>query len=102
MTKEKKVKEIKVSYISYEEYTQYDYVDVATWFIVNALQQYVYFHTSDRAEAQRVCNDLYGVGFYTVKTSKIQKTKSSREDGGYSAYGSNSRKGFASQLKKTT
>lgn len=98
MTEAKK-KEIKVSYISYEEYTDYSYIDVATWFIVNALQQYVYFHTSDRAEAQRVCNDLYGVNFYTVKTSKIQKTKSSREDGGYSAYGNNSRKGFAANLR---
>lgn len=99
---EKKPKETKVSYVYYEDYIQYDYVDVATWFIVNALQQYVYFHTSDRATAQQACNDLYGIGFYTVKTSKIQKTKSSREDGGYSAYGNNSRKGFASQLKKTT
>lgn len=96
---EKKPKEIKVSYVSYEDYTQYDYVDVATWFIVNASQQYVYFHTSDRATAQQACNDLYGVGFYTVKTSKIQKTKSSREDGGYSAYGNNSRKGFAANLR---
>ncbi|RYY51297.1 MAG: hypothetical protein EOO06_00790 [Chitinophagaceae bacterium] len=100
MTEAKK-KEIKVSYISYEEYTDYSYIDVATWFIVNALQQYVYFHTSDRAEAQRVCNEIYGAGFYTVKTSKIQKTKSSREDGGYSAYGNNSRKGFAANLRKT-
>jgi hypothetical protein len=94
-----KKKEIKISYVSYEEYADYNYVDVATWFILNASQQYVYFHTSDRAEAQRVCNDLYGVGFYTVKTSKIQKTKSSREDGGYSAYGNNSRKGFAANLR---
>ena len=96
---ESKKKEVKVSYISYEEYTDYSYIDVATWFIVNALQQYVYFHTSDRAEAQRVCNDMYGVNFYTVKTSKTQKTKSSREDGGYSAYGNNSRKGFAANLR---
>ena len=72
---EVKKKEMKVSIVDYDTYTQYDYIDVATWFIVNASQEYVYFHTSDRAKAQQACNDMYGAGFYTVKTSKIQKKR---------------------------
>lgn len=94
-------KEIRVSVISYEQYTDYEYVEVATWFVVDAMQNYVYFHTSKREAAQAACDERYGKGKYTVKTSKIQKTKSSREDGGYSAYGNNSRKGFSAQLKRT-
>lgn len=96
---EKKVKEIRVSYVEYENYIAYDFVDLSTWFIVNASQQYVFFHTSDRALAQQTCNSLYGIGFYTVKTSKTQKTKSKQEGGGLSCSGINSRKGFAANLR---
>lgn len=86
-------KEIKISVVSYEEYTQYEYVDVATFFIVDAMQNYVYFHTSKREEAQRVCDERYGKGKYTVKASKIQKTKSKLESGLCSAYGTSTRRG---------
>lgn len=86
-------KEIKISTVSYEEYTQYEYVDVATFFIVDAMQNYVYFHTSKREEAQRVCDEQYGKGKYTVKASKIQKTKSKLESGLCSAYGTSTRRG---------
>jgi hypothetical protein len=98
---EKKVKEVKITVVDYITYTDYSFIEPATYFCMDSMQNYVYFHTSDRSEAQRACNERYGENFYTVKTSKTIKTKSSREDGGYSAYGSNSRKGFASQLKKT-
>lgn len=86
-------KEIKISTVSYEEYTQYEYVDVATFFIVDAMQNYVYFHTSKREEAQKVCDEYYGKGKYTVKASKIQKTKSKLESGLCSAYGTSTRRG---------
>lgn len=78
-------KDIEVVVISYETYTDYDYVDVATFFIVDAMQNYVYFKTSKRDKAQQKCNEMYGVGKYTVKASKLQKTKSKLENGGYSA-----------------
>lgn len=89
---EKKVKEIKVSTITYEQYVDYEYVDVANYFIVSALQEYVYFHTNDRMLAQEKCNSMFGVGKYTVKASRITKTKSKSESGGLSATGTASRR----------
>lgn len=88
-----KDKEIKISVISYEQYVDYEYVDVATWFIVDAMQNYIYFHTSKREEAQKVCNEHYGEGKYTVKCSKIQKSKSKLESGGLSCTGTSTRRG---------
>lgn len=67
------------------------------YYIINSLGQYVYYHCRDRGVAQKACDDEYGVGKYTIRTSK-QSGSSGKE---YSARGSNSRKGFASHLKKT-
>lgn len=88
-----KKKEIKVSVITYEQYIDYEYVDVANYFIVSALQEYVYFHTNDRTLAQQKCNEMFGVGKYSVKASRITKTKSKSESGGLSATGTSCRKG---------
>lgn len=90
MTKEKG---IKVSIITYEQYTDYEYIDVANYFIVSALQEYVYFHTNDRAAAQAKCNEMFGASKYTVKASKISKTKSKLESGGLSCTGTSTRRG---------
>lgn len=90
---EKKSKDIKVSIISYQQYTEYDYIDVANYFIVSAMQEYVYFHTNERSKAQLKCNEMFGEGKYTVKASKISKTKSKLEGGGYSAIGIGTTKG---------
>lgn len=90
MTKEK---DIKVSIITYEQYTDYEYIDVANYFIVSALQEYVYFHTNDRAAAQAKCNEMFGIGKYSVKASRITKTKSKSESGGLSATGTSTRRG---------
>lgn len=97
-----KKKEVQVIMVSYEDYIGYDFVEPGLFFSVSAMQVYYFYKTSDRAAAQEKCDSIFGPNKYVVKTSKTIKTKSSREDGGYSAYGSNSRKGFASQLKKTT
>lgn len=86
-------KEIRVSVISYEQYTDYEYVEVATWFVVDAMQNYVYFHTSKRELAQAACDERYGKGKYSVKSAKVQKTKSRLESGGFSCYGTATRKG---------
>jgi len=86
-------KDIRVSYITYEQYVDYEYVDVANYFIVNALQQYVYFHTNDRNAAQQKCNELFGPSKYTVKASKISNTKSKLESGGLSCTGTSTRRG---------
>lgn len=94
-------KEIRVSVIPFEVYTEYDYIDVGNFYILSATGDRYYFHTSDREAAQKICNDMFGLNHYTVKTSKIMKTKSRLESGGCSAYGTTSRRGTGSWLKKT-
>lgn len=86
-------KEIRKTVVTYQQYTEYDFIDPATFFIVDAMQNYVYYHTSKRADAQEAVNSDYGKGRYTIKASKLQKTKSSREDGGLSCTGTATRKG---------
>lgn len=99
MTKEK---DIEVVIVSFADYTSYDFVEPGMFFVMSASQDYYFFKTGDRVKAQQKCNEIFGENFYTVKTSRNIKTKSRLESGTYSAYGSNSRKGFASQLKRTT
>lgn len=66
------------------------------YYIVNGLGQYVFFHCRNRADAQKECDDMYGKSFYTVR-----QAKQGSGDGNYTCTGSNSRKGFASHLRKT-
>lgn len=80
-------KEVKTITVTYEEYTDIDFLDPATYFVVDAMQNYVYFCTRDRAKAQEKCNEMYGVGKYTVKASKLVNTKSKQEHGGVSVRG---------------
>lgn len=96
------MKEIKVSVVPFEVYTEYDYIDVGNFYILSATGDRYYFHTSDREAAQRTCNDMFGLNHYIVKTSKIMKTKSKQESGGYSATGSNTRKAMMPHLKGLT
>ena len=100
MTDPKK-KEIEVVIVSYQDYTAYDFIEPGMFFVMSASQQYYFFKTGDRAKAQAKCNELFGDGFYTVKTSRNIKTKSRLESGTYSAYGTSSRKGMAANLRKT-
>lgn len=101
MTENKKEKEIEVVIVSYDDYTSYDFVEPGSYFSMSASQEYYFYKTSKRELAQQKCDSLFGVGKYSVKTSKNIATKSKREDGGVSASGTNTRKGFAPQLKKT-
>lgn len=96
-----KPKEIKVVEVSYEDYIGYDFVEPGSFFSVSAMQVYFFYKTSDRKLAQDKCDEIFGANRYVVKTSKNIATKSKREDGGVSASGTNSRKCFAPQLKKT-
>lgn len=94
-------KEIEYVVVSYEQFTDYEFNPPATFYVMSATQDYYFFKTSDRAKAQARCDDLFGPNRYTVKASKNQSSKSKQESGGYSATGSNTRKCFSSQLKKT-
>lgn len=99
---EKKAKDIEVVIVSFTDYTSYDFVEPGSFFSMSAMQDYYFYKTSDRKLAQDKCDEIFGANRYVVKTSKNIATKSKREDGGVSASGTNSRKCFAPQLKKTT
>lgn len=94
-------KEIEYVVVSYEQFTDYEFNPPATFYVMSATQDYYFFKTSDRAKAQARCDDLFGPNRYTVKASKNQASKSRLESGGCSAYGTTSRRGTGSWLKKT-
>lgn len=94
-------KEIEYIIVSYEQYTDYEFIEPGSFFVMSATQDYYFFKTSDRVKAQAKCDELFGKGKYTVKTSKNQKTKSKQEGGGLSATGSTTRKGSGSWLRPT-
>ena len=94
-------KDIEVVVVSYQQYTDYEFIEPGSYFMMDSMQNYNFFKTSDRAKAQAKCDEMFGVGKYTVKTSKNQKTKSRLESGGLSACGTTSRKGSGSWLRKT-
>lgn len=89
---EMKVDKIKVTQVSFEEFTDYLFNPPSTFYVMDSLQNYTFIHTSQRAVAQEVVDEIYGKGRYTIRAAKQQKTKSKREDGGYSAVGSSTRK----------
>lgn len=65
----------KITVVSFEQFSNYEFIPPATFFIQNALGDYIFIHTSHRAVAQEWVNQEYGKGRYTVKASKIQKGK---------------------------
>ena len=86
-------KEVTVTVVSFEQFSDYEFNPPATFYIMDSLQQYYFVHTSDRKVAQDWVDETFGKGRYTVKASKIQKTKFKSESGTYSAVGVATRKG---------
>lgn len=70
-------------------------------YIIDALGNYHFYMTRDRLKAQSQADLDFGKGKYTVRTTSDKKTKSRLESGGCSAYGTTSRRGTGSWLKKT-
>lgn len=91
-------KEIKITVLDFDTVSAYGFEVPATFFIVNALGQYVFIHTRDRVKAQAYVDDEYGKGKYTVNTGKMALKSGS---GDVTARGHNSRRGMAPHLKKT-
>lgn len=82
----------KITVVTYEQFSNYEFIPPATFFIQNALGEYIFIHTSKRQVAQDWVNEEYGKGRYAVKASKLQKGK---ELGEHSkpAYGTATRRG---------
>lgn len=83
---EKKVKEPKITVVDYNTFTDYEFIPPATFYIQNAMGEYVFVHTSSRQVAQDYVNSIYGK-IYTVKASKLQKTATKSESGELSCRG---------------
>lgn len=90
--------EQKITVMTYEEVSVFGFEAPATFFIVNALGQYIFIHTRDRAKAQSYIDSEYGKGKYTVKTAKMAQKSGA---GDVTARGYNTRRGMAPHLKKT-
>jgi hypothetical protein len=83
----------KTTVIDFTTFSAMDFVPPATFFIQNAMGDYVFIHTAKRQVAQDWVDAEYGKGRYTVKASKLQATKSKLESGGLSCTGTATRKG---------
>lgn len=85
-------KEIKTTTISFTEKNEEGFKDPSKWFIMNCLGEYIYFHKRSREDAQKQCNELYGVGKYKVIASSNEKS-----GGNLSCRGSLNSKSMAGQ-----
>ena len=83
----------KITVITFDVFSSLEFVPPATFFIQNAMGDYVFIHTAKRQVAQDWVDAEYGKGRYTVKASKLQATKSKLESGGLSCTGTATRKG---------
>lgn len=85
--------ELRITTITFKQFADIDFTAPATFFIQNAMGDYIFIHTSKRNVAQAWVDENYGKGRYTVKASKLQATKSKLESGGFSCTGTATRKG---------
>ena len=88
---EAKQKELKITVVDYETFSDIEFSPPSTFVVRDAIGNYNFVHTSSREEAQRWSDERYGKGKYRVISTKLQKTKSKREDGGYSCTGTATR-----------
>lgn len=56
---------------NFEEFTDMAFQPPAKFFIMTALQEYVFVRTRSRALAQETIDSIYGVGKYKVKAATI-------------------------------
>lgn len=86
-------KTVKTENITFEQFSAWDFMPPGTFYIRNALGDYLFLKTSDRKAAQDHVNAEFGKGRYTVVAAKIEAGKSKLESGGYSCTGTTTRRG---------
>ena len=91
-TIDKPKKDPKVTVVDFNTFTDYEFIPPATFYILNAMGDYVFVHTASRAIAQEYIDSVYSKGRYKIVASKLQKTVSKLEGGGYSVTGTETRK----------
>ncbi len=85
----------KITVVDFTEFSSLAFVPPATFFIQNAMGDYIFIHTAKRQVAQDWVDEEYGKGRYTVKASKLQATKCKNESGQYTVTGTATRRGQA-------
>jgi hypothetical protein len=85
---EKKQRIIKTETVDFDTFTHWDFVPPGSFFIRNAMGDYVFLKTSVRKEAQDFIDKEYGKGRYTVVASKLEKGS-----GNYTCTGTSTRRG---------
>lgn len=85
---DKKPRVIKTETVTFDQFTHWDFVPPGSFYIRNALDEYVFFKTSVRKEAQDAIDKQYGKGRYTAVASKLEKGS-----GNYTCTGTSTRRG---------
>lgn len=67
----------KTTVITFEEFTDDEFKKPSNFYIMDAMQNYVFFHTRQREVAQEWCDKIYD-GRYKVNASKMSKAPESQ------------------------
>ena len=86
----------KTTIISFEEFTDDEFKKPSNFYIMDAMQNYVFFHTRCRLTAQAWCDKIYD-GRYKVNASKM--SKASGIESAVGRLGSKSRQGLKTKGK---
>ncbi len=86
----------KTTVLNFEEFTDDDYKKPSNFYIMDAMQNYVFFHTRQREVAQEWCDTIYD-GRYKVNASKM--SKASGTESAVGRLGSKSRQGLKTRGK---
>lgn len=86
-------KQIETVVVTFEQFSDWEFNPPGSYFIRISTGDFIFYKIADRLRAQaQIDLDFPPKGKYTAIPSKISKGKSKREDGGYSAVGSSTRK----------
>jgi hypothetical protein len=82
----------KITVVSYSDFEKWDFIPAATFYIKDAMGNYIFVHTASRSVAQEWVDIEYGKGRYSVNASRLQKGKPLGEHS-KPAFGTATRKG---------
>lgn len=69
---------VKTTTISFEEFTDDQFIKPSNHYVKNAMGDFTFFHSRDRATCQQACDEMYGAGQYKVNASKMGKSPESQ------------------------
>jgi len=65
--------DLKITVVSYEEFSDYEFQPPSSFFIMDSMQNYIFYHTRSRVAAQQKVDEEFGKGRYKVIASKLEK-----------------------------